>query len=242
MSGHSKWNNIKRTKGKADAAKAASFTKIGRELAVAVKVGGADPDSNSRLRDVIAKAKAANIPNDNIQRSIKKASGEIGSINYETVIYEGYGPAGSAVIVETLTDNRNRTVSDVRHLFDKYGGSLGTTGCVAFMFDTKGVLIAEKRQNDDDDTVMMLALDAGADDFSPSGDVYEILTAQGDLEKVRDALTKGGLNILSGGVERIASNFINLTPEDAARYETLIEKLEELDDVQNVYSNVDGNE
>ncbi|GHU98148.1 putative transcriptional regulatory protein [Clostridia bacterium] len=242
MSGHSKWNNIKRTKGKADAAKAASFTKIGRELAVAVKIGGADSDSNSRLRDVIAKAKAANIPNDNIQRSIKKASGELGTINYETVVYEGYGPAGSAVIVETLTDNRNRTVSDVRHLFDKYGGSLGTTGCVAFMFDTKGVLILEKRKDDDDDNVMMLALDAGADDFSPAGDVYEILTAPNDLEQVREALQKGGMNILSGGVERIAQNFINLTPEDTARYETLIEKLEELDDVQNVYSNVNSDE
>ncbi|MDR1092708.1 MAG: YebC/PmpR family DNA-binding transcriptional regulator [Clostridiales bacterium] len=242
MSGHSKWNNIKRTKGKADALKAASFTKIGRELAVAVKVGGADPSSNSRLRDVIAKAKAANIPNDNIQRSIKKASGELGAINYETVVYEGYGPAGSAVLVETLTDNRNRTVSDVRHLFDKYGGSLGTTGCVSFMFDTKGVLIAEKRKSDDDDGVMMLAIDAGAEDFSPEGDVYEILTAPSDLEKVREALAAGGMNILSGGAERIAQNFIDLSPEDAARYETLIEKLEELDDVQNVYSNVNENE
>jgi len=241
MSGHSKWNNIKRTKGKADAAKAASFTKIGRELAVAVKMGGPDPASNSRLRDAVAKARAANIPNDNISRSIKKASGELGAINYENVVYEGYGPGGSAVIVETLTDNRNRTVSDVRHLFDKYGGGLGTTGCVAFMFDTKGVLIIEKRAGDDDDDVMMAAIEAGAEDFSPSGDVYELLTLPGELEKVREALAKDGRNILSGGIERIAQNFVNLSPDEFARYETFIEKLEELDDVQNVYSNVDSN-
>jgi len=242
MSGHSKWNNIKRTKGKADAAKAASFTKIGRELAVAVKAGGPDPNSNAHLRDVIDKAKAANIPNDNIQRSIKKASGELGAINYETAVYEGRGPGGSAVIVETLTDNKNRTVSDVRHLFDKHGGSLGTTGSLAFMFDAKGVVIVEKRAGDDDDTVMMQALDAGAEDFSVAGDVYEILTAPADLDKVRAELKKQGMNILSGGVERLAKTYINLSPEELVKYENFVEKLEELDDVQNVYSNVDTGE
>ena len=239
MSGHSKWNNIKRTKGKADAAKAASFTKIGRELAVAVKAGGPDPDSNAKLRDIIAKAKAANIPNDNIFRSIKKSAGELSSINYEAVVYEGYGPGGSAVIVETLTDNKNRTVGEIRHLFDKYGGSMGTSGCVSFMFETKGVLILEKTAKSDDDEIMMTALDAGAADIVTAGDVYEIYTDGGSLFTVRESLEKQGFKFLSGEVEKIPSNYVTLDADTLDRFNTMIEKLEELDDVQNVFYNVE---
>ena len=239
MSGHSKWNNIKRTKGKADAAKAASFTKIGRELAVAVKMGGPDPDSNSRLRDIIAKAKAANIPNDNISRSIKKAAGELSAINYEAIVYEGYGPGGSAVIVDTLTDNKNRTVGDIRHIFDKYGGSMGTTGCVSFMFETKGVLILEKTAKMDDDEIMMTALDAGAADIAVSGDVYEIYTDSGSLSAVREKLEAQGFAFLSGDVERIPSNYVSLDADTLERFNNMVEKFEELDDVQNVFYNVE---
>jgi YebC/PmpR family DNA-binding regulatory protein len=238
MSGHSRWSNIKRTKGKADAVKAASFTKIGRELAVAVKQGGADPVSNSRLRDVMAKAKAANIPNDNIMRSIKKAAGEGGSINYESVVYEGYGPGGSAVIVEALTDNRNRTASDVRHLFDKCGGSLGTAGCVSFMFGTKGVISFERRPGDVDDDVMMTAIDAGAEDFAAEEEGFEVITAPADFERVREGLTRAGFTFLSAAIERVPAEYITLSDADAERFEGFIERLEELDDVQNVYSNV----
>jgi len=239
MAGHSKWNNIKRTKGKADAVKAASFTKIGRELAVAVKAGGPDPASNAKLRDVIAKAKAANIPNDNISRSIKKAAGELSSINYESVVYEGYGAGGSAVIIETLTDNKNRTVGEIRHLLDKYGGGLGTTGCVSFMFETKGVLILEKTAKSDDDGVMMVALDAGAADIVAGGEVYEIYTDSASLTAVREKLEAGGWAFLSGGVERIPSNYVVLEGEALDRFNTMIDKLEELDDVQNVFYNVE---
>ncbi len=239
MSGHSKWNNIKRTKGKADAAKAASFTKIGRELAVAVKLGGSDPASNAKLRDLISKAKAANIPNDNIFRSIKKAAGELSSINYETIVYEGYGPGGSAVIVECLTDNKNRTVGDVRHIFDKYGGGMGTTGCVSFMFETKGVLILEKTEKSDDDEIMMHALESGAADIIVSGDVYEIYTDSGSLSAVRENLEKRGFTFLSGEVERIPQNYVTLDEETTARFNNMVEKLDELDDVQNVFSNVE---
>ncbi|WP_305117057.1 YebC/PmpR family DNA-binding transcriptional regulator, partial [Acutalibacter muris] len=181
MSGHSKWNNIKRKKEKADGAKAKVFTKIGRELAVAVKEGGSgDPAANSRLRDCIAKAKAANVPNDNIDRIIKRAMGDGNADNYENITYEGYGPSGVAVIVETLTDNRNRTAADVRHAFDKYGGNLGTTGCVSFMFKEKGVIVVE-REGLDEDTVMADALEAGASDFAADEDVFEISTEPADF-------------------------------------------------------------
>ena len=197
MSGHSKWNNIKRKKEKADGAKAKIFTKIGRELAVAVKEGGsADPAANSRLRDAIAKAKAANVPNDNIDRIIKKAAGEGNNDNFENVTYEGYGPSGVAVIVEALTDNRNRTAADVRHAFDKFGGNLGTTGCVSFMFNKKGV-IAIEREGLDEDTVMSDALEAGAADFAADEDVFEITTEPNDLDAVRTAL-EGKYTLMSG--------------------------------------------
>ena len=233
MSGHSKWHNIQQKKGKSDAARANVFTKIGREIAVAVKQGGPDPNSNSKLRDAIAKAKSNNMPNDNIARSIKKASGELGSINYEEMTYEGYGVGGTAFIVEALTDNKNRTAGDVRHLFDKFGGSMGTTGCVSFMFSKKGVITVSKSDISEDD-LMMAALDAGAEDIV---EVFEVLTAPSDLGSVRDALEQGGVKILSAEVDMNPEN--EVTP-DEQQQETLlkmIDKMEELDDVQNIYHN-----
>lgn len=239
MSGHSKWNNIKHKKEKSDAAKGKIFTKIGREIAVAVKAGGADPNSNSELRNIIAKAKANNIPNDNIARSIKKASGEMGNINYEALTYEGYGPSGTALIVETLTDNKNRTVGDVRHCFDKMGGNVGASGCVSYMFETKGVLLIERTSEADDEELMMIALDAGADDFNADEDVYEILTQPADLGAVRETFEQLGKTIVSSEVDRIPANKVALDAEQAVSFNKLIDMLEELDDVQNVFHNAD---
>ena len=235
MSGHSKWANIKNKKGKADAARGSIFTKIGREIAVAVKAGGPDPNSNSRLRDVIAKAKQNNMPNDNIQRSIKKASGELGAVNYEEMTYEGYGAAGVAVIVETLTDNRNRTAGEVRHLFDKYGGALGQTGCVSFMFKKKGIIITERQLEEDD--MMMLALDAGAEDINSDEEgVYEITTAPNDMYAVADKFREAGVVVLSADIDMIPDSEVD-PGEHVATVEKLISFLEENDDVQNVYHN-----
>ena len=234
MSGHSKWANIKIKKVKTDAARGSIFTKIGREIAVAVKAGGPDPANNSKLRDVIAKAKQNNMPNDTINRSIKKASGEQDGVNYESITYEGYGAGGVAVIVETLTDNRNRTAGDVRHLFDKYGGSLGQTGCVSYMFNKKGVIIADKSMDEDD--LMMTALDAGAEDVQADEDVYEIYTAPADLYTVSDKLKEAGVNVLSADIDMIADNEID-PGAHLQSIEKLIDMLEELDDVQNVYHN-----
>lgn len=234
MSGHSKWANIKIKKGKTDAQRGSVFTKIGREIAVAVKAGGPDPNSNSKLRDVIAKAKQNNMPNDNINRSIKKASGELGGVNYESITYEGYGAGGVAMIVETLTDNRNRTAGDVRHLFDKYGGSLGQTGCVSYMFNKRGVIIADKTM--DEDELMMVALDAGAEDIVADDDVFEIYTASNDLYTVSDKLKAAGVNVLSADVDMIADNEID-PGTHLQSVQKLIDMLEELDDVQNVYHN-----
>ena len=234
MSGHSKWANIKIKKGKTDAARGSIFTKIGREIAVAVKAGGPDPANNSKLRDVIAKAKQNNMPNDTINRSIKKASGEQDGVNYESITYEGYGAGGVAVIVETLTDNRNRTAGDVRHLFDKYGGSLGQTGCVSYMFNKKGVIIADKSMDEDD--LMMTALDAGAEDVQADEDVYEIYTAPANLYTVSDKLKEAGVNVLSADIDMIADNEIDPGAHTQS-IEKLIDMLEELDDVQNVYHN-----
>lgn len=237
MSGHSKWHNIQQKKGKSDAARANVFTKIGREIAVAVKQGGADPNSNSKLRDAIAKAKANNMPNDNISRSIKKASGELGSINYEEMTYEGYGVGGTAFIVQALTDNKNRTAGDVRHLFDKYGGSLGATGCVSFMFKRKGVIAVAKSDISEDD-LMMYALEAGAEDINSDDDeVYEVLTAPTDFGAVRDELEKNGVKILSAEIDMIPENEANPDPQQQETLLKMIDKLEELDDVQNVYHN-----
>ena len=239
MSGHSKWSTIKRAKGKTDAARSAMFTKIGREIAVAVKAGGADPNNNSSLRAIIAKAKAANMPNDNITRSIKKASGELGSINYESIVYEGYGLNGVAVIVETLTDNKNRTGGDVRHTFDKFGGSLGTNGCVSYMFESKGIIVIAKTDKTDDDEMMMVALDAGADDFNVEDDVYEIITAPESFDSVRDNLEKQGYAFEKSEVTRIPNMTVSLEGEAIVKFTKMLDMFEENDDVQNVYHNAE---
>ncbi|MBO5008148.1 MAG: YebC/PmpR family DNA-binding transcriptional regulator [Clostridia bacterium] len=238
MSGHSKWNNIKHKKEKSDAQKAKIFTKMGREIAVAAKAGGADPEVNGRLKDAIAKARSFNMPNDNIQRVIKKAAGDMNTDNYEDIVYEGYGVGGVAVIVETLTDNRNRTAGDLRHYFDKFGGNLGTNGSVSWMFDEKGMIIVAKSGDVDEDTLMMDALDSGADDFNGEGDFYEISTAPADFRAVRDALEEKGYKLESAGVEKIPQTTVKLTDEhDILMMEKLIENLEDNDDVQEIYHN-----
>ena len=237
MSGHSKWHNIQAKKGKSDAARSNIFTKIGREIAVAVKAGGSDPAANSKLKDVIAKAKANNVPNDNIDRIIKKAAGEGNADNYEDVVYEGYGPSGIAVIVEALTDNRNRTAADVRHAFDKFGGNMGTSGCVSFMFSRQGVIIIEK-EDIDEDKLMEDALEAGASEFLSDGDVFEIRTEPNDMGLVRDDLEAKGYKFLSAEVEYIPSTYTKLTdPDDIQNMGRLLEMFDESDDIQEVYHN-----
>ena len=238
MSGHSKWANIKRTKGKADAARGQVFTKIGREIVVAVKQGGPDPASNSKLRDVIAKARQNNMPNDNIQRSIKKASGELSNVNYEEVVYEGYGIGGSAVIVRTLTDNKNRTAGDVRHAFDKLGGSLGSTGCVSYMFDNKGILILQKTPTMVEDEIIEMCLEAEADDVVDDEDVYQIETTPANFTTVKENLEAKGLTFLSAEVTKIPQNYVDLQPAQQETFIKMIDMLEALDDVQDVYHNV----
>ena len=240
MSGHSKWHNIQAKKGKADAQRGAVFTKIGREIAIAVSEGGANPESNGKLRDVIAKAKANNMPNDNIQRSIKKASGELSNVVYEEITYEGYAPGGVAVIVDTISDNRNRTASDIRHCFAKYGGNMGTTGSVGFMFDTRGVLVVERTPGMDEDDLMMMALDAGAEDVRPDEDVVEILTDPNEFGKVREALEQQGLTFLSAEVQKLPQNTVAVTdPDTVEKIRKMLDLLEESDDVQNVYHNAE---
>lgn len=238
MSGHSKWANIKRKKEKTDSKRGKVFTKLGREIAVIVRQGGPDPNANSKLKDVIAKAKAANMPNDNIERSIKKAAGEMGGADYEEIIYEGYGPGGVAVIVEAMTDNRNRTAGDVRHFFDKFGGNLGTNGCVSFMFDRKGVILIDKTEKTDEDALMMEALEAGAEDMSTEDDYFEVMTSPDDFSKVREALEQKGYDFLEADIERVPTTMTKLTdPKQIEFMDRLIESLEDLDDVQNVYHN-----
>lgn len=238
MSGHSKWSTIKRKKEKTDNARAKVFTKIGRELAVAVKQGGPDPASNSKLKDVIAKAKAANIPNDNIERAIKKAAGDSDGSNYEEIIYEGYGPSGVAIIVEALTDNRNRTAGDVRHFFDKYGGNMGQSGCVSFLFSRAGVISIEK-EDVDEEKLMEAAIEAGAEDFlTDDEEVFEVRTAPNDLGMVRDALEEAGYSFVSAEVEYIPSTTVKLTSEDDLKnISTMLECFEDNDDVQAVWHN-----
>lgn len=240
MSGHSKWNNIKRKKEKTDGQKAKIFTKIGREIAVAVKEGGsADPNANSKLKDAIAKAKANNVPNDNIDRIIKKAAGDGNADNYEALQYEGYGPNGIAVIVETLTDNRNRTAGDLRHYFDKYGGNMGQTGCVSFMFNKKGILAIEA-EGLDEDKVMEDALEAGASDFNADVDVFEITTEPEDFSGVRDDLEAKGYTFVSAEVEMVPDVYTTIEdPEQLIKMEKLLDALEDNDDVQNVWHNWD---
>lgn len=237
MSGHSKWSTIKRKKEKTDNQRAKVFTKIGREISVAVKVGGPDPNSNSKLKDIIAKAKANNVPNDNIDRIIKKAAGEGGSDSYEEIVYEGYGPSGVAVIVETLTDNRNRTAADVRHYFDKYGGNMGQTGCVSFMFNRQGVIAIEK-EGLDEEKVMEDSLEAGAVDFLTDGDVFEIRTEPNDLGGVRDDLEAKGYTFVSAEVEYIPTTYTKLTNEDdITNMNKMLEMMEDNDDIQDVWHN-----
>ncbi len=241
MSGHSKFANIKHKKEKNDAAKGKIFTIIGREIAVAVKEGGADPANNSKLRDVIAKAKANNMPNDTIERGIKKAAGDANSVNYVSITYEGYGPSGTAIIVNALTDNKNRTASNVRNAFTKGGGNVGTTGCVSFMFDEKGQIIIDKEECDmDADDLMMIALDAGAEDFADEEDSYEIITTPDDFTAVREALEKEGITMASAEVTMIPQNYVELTSEDdIKKMNRILDLLDEDDDVQSVYHNWD---
>ena len=237
MSVHSKWNNIKKKKEKTDAAKAKIFTKIGREISVIVKAGGANPAENSKLKDAIAKAKAANVPNENIERIIKKAAGDTSANNYEELIYEGYGPSGVAVVVETLTDNRNRTAGEMRHYFDKCGGNLGQSGSVMFMFDLMGQIIIEA-EGKDEDTVMEDALEAGAEDFNFDGDVFEITTEPNDLGTVRDALEEKGYTFETAEVAYIPQTMSSIDdPEAIKQMEKLIDMLEENDDVQEIWHN-----
>lgn len=238
MSGHSKFSNIKHRKEKSDSQRAKIFTKIGRELAVVVKTGGPDVASNYKLRDVIAKARACNMPNDNINRCIAKAAGEGNADNYEEIVYEGYGPNGVAVIVEALTDNRNRTAADMRHYFDKFGGNLGATGCVSWMFDKKGVIIVETESGADEEQLMLAALDAGAEDFTAEEDYYEILTAPEEFGTVNEALTGKGYTMSSAEITMLPQTYTKLTDEEhVKKMNKLLELLEDNDDVQNVYHN-----
>ncbi|MBN2558219.1 MAG: YebC/PmpR family DNA-binding transcriptional regulator [Clostridia bacterium] len=239
MSGHSKWANIKHRKEQSDAKRGKIFTKIGREIYVAVRSGGPDPEANSKLKDVIAKAKASNMPNDNIARSIKKASGAAAGENYDEIVYEGYGPAGAAVIVETMTDNKNRTAADVRHIFDKYGGNMGTTGCVSYMFDRKGIIIIEKSKEIDEDGLMLKALEAGADDVAVEEEYFEVSTSVGDFSKVREELEKEGYVFVEAQLRMVPQTMIELDEKQKASMEKLIDMLEDNDDVQNIYHNWD---
>ncbi len=237
MSGHSKWKNIMHKKEKTDAQRAKVFTKIGKEMAVAIREGGADPVSNSKLRDLIQKAKANNVPNDNIDRIIKKFSGD-NAVNYEEMVYEGYGPCGVAVIVEAMTDNRNRTASEVRHAFDKFGGNLGQSGCVSYLFEDKGVIVIEKDAKSDEDKLMETALEAGAEDFLTEDDCYEIYTETADVYAIKDALEAAGYTVLSAEEDKVPSNYITLEGEDDIKHmQLLLDALEDNDDVSDVYHN-----
>ncbi len=239
MSGHSKWHNIQNKKGKADAKRGKIFTKIGRELMIAVKNGGPDPDNNPKLRDAIAKAKAANMPNDTVQRSIKKASGELSAVDYERIVYEGYGPSGVAVIVDTLTDNKNRSAGNVRSAFTKGGGNMGTTGCVGFMFQEKGEIVIEKGDLDEEE-LMMMALDAGAEDFnSDEEEVFIITTAPEDFGTVRETLEAEGVEFLEAAVKMIPDTYTEIDEEAAKKFQKMLDLLEDDDDVQEVYHNAE---
>jgi len=239
MSGHSKWHNIQAKKGKADAKRGKIFTKIGKEIAIASKNGGSNLDTNSKLRDVVAKAKANNMPQDTITRAIKKGAGEMDGVNYEEVVYEGYGPSGTALIVNALTDNKNRTAGNVRHAFDKFGGNMGSTGCVSFMFQRKGQIIIERNEDMDEDEIMMMALDSGAEDFEAADEVFEISTTPDELGTVREALEKEGFEFLSAEITMIPDNTVAIDMATAERFQKLIDRLEDDDDVQDVYHNAE---
>ena len=236
MSGHSKWHNIQAKKGKTDAARGKIFTKIGRELAVCVKAGGPDPNVNSKLKDIIQKAKDNNMPNDNIEKTIKKASGELGGVNYEAQTYEGYGVGVSAVIVECLTDNKNRTAGDVRHAFDKHGGALGSLGCVSYLFKRKGVVLVVDTK--DVETLMLDAIEAGAVDVAEDEDSVEIITEPNKHNEMRDTLASKGYNVVSADTELVPDMYVDLNGEQLPKFQRMIDALEDLDDVQEVYHNV----
>ncbi|NLJ41217.1 MAG: YebC/PmpR family DNA-binding transcriptional regulator [Clostridiales bacterium] len=238
MAGHSKWANIKNKKGKTDAERGKLFTKVGRQIAVAVKEGGSDPETNPRLRDAIANAKAVNMPNDNIDRSIKRASGELGNVIYEEITYEGYGPNGVAVIVQALTDNRNRTAGEMRYNFDRSGGSLGSSGCVSWMFDRKGIVLIENNGDINEDDLMMEALEMGADDIDLTDGVFEIQADPTNLAQIRDGLERNGYVVASSEVVMIPQNYVALDGEQLEQAKTLFERLEDHDDVQEIYHNL----
>lgn len=238
MAGHSKWANIRHRKERADARRGKIFSKIGREIAIAVKLGGPDPGANPRLRDAIAKAKANNMPNDSITRSIRRAAGDLDGQNYEEVVYEGYGPEGVAIIVEAMTDNRNRTAGDVRHIFDKYGGNLGASGCVSFLFNRKGVIIIEKTAEVDEEEIMLEAIDAGAEDVEVADEYIEILTDPSDFSQISEKL--GKYKFESAGIEMVPASYVQVQDlKNAENLETLIDMLEDNDDIQNVWHNWD---
>lgn len=240
MSGHSKWHNIQAKKGKADAARGKVFTKLGRELLMAVKQGGPDPVGNSKLKDVISKCKANNMPNDTINNAIKKAAGAGNSENYEEITYEGYGPNGVAIIVNASTDNKNRTAADVRHVFDKFGGNLGTSGCVSYMFEKKGVIVVEKAECKLGEVdLMMLALENGAENMEVEDEVYEITSAPEEFSKLSQALEENGISFLEADVKMVPNNYISLDENGVRKMELILEKLDELDDVIDVYHNWD---
>ncbi|MBQ2864622.1 MAG: YebC/PmpR family DNA-binding transcriptional regulator [Clostridia bacterium] len=239
MSGHNKFSKIKNIKAKNDAATGKVFTKIGREIAVAVKEGGPDPNSNAKLKNLIAKARANNMPNDNINRSIKRASGELGSVNYEPITYEGYGPAGSALIVEALTDNKNRTASDVRHLFDKFGGSLGSTNCVSYLFSRKGIIVVPRGAGLTDDDIMMHALEAGADDAVAYDTYTEVITSPENFDAVKDYFESNNIPTDGAELDLIPASYLTLPEDKIGSFLKLVDALEDNDDVQEVYHNVE---
>lgn len=237
MAGHSKWANIKHKKAKMDTQKGKIYTRFSKLIIVAVREGGPDPNTNSRLRDAIEKAKQANMPNDNIERAIKRGSGELGGGNIEEIIYEGYGPGGVAIMVDATTDNRNRTAGEMRHLFDKYGGNLGESGCVAWMFEKKGLILIEKKDDIDVDNIMMLAIDSGADDVEESEDAIEITTTVENFEPVKNSLKNNGIQFFSAEISYIPNSTVSVAEAESEKVEKLLEALEEHDDVQNVYTN-----
>ncbi len=239
MSGHSKWHNIQAKKSKVDAKRGKIFTKIGKELMVAAKTGGSNPETNNKLRDVIAKAKAANMPQDTITRAIKKAAGELEGVTYEEITYEGYGPNGVAVIVETLTDNKNRTAGNVRYAFSKHGGNMGSSGCVGFMFQKKGEIIIEKTDSIDEDELMMMALDAGAEDFSSEEEVFVVTTTSEDFGTVRENLESNGIEFLEAEVKLVADTTTALDMETSVKFQKMLDALEDDDDVQDVWHNAE---
>ncbi|MCL2322994.1 MAG: YebC/PmpR family DNA-binding transcriptional regulator [Oscillospiraceae bacterium] len=239
MSGHSKWHNIQARKSKVDAKRGKIFTKIGKELAIASKTGGSNPDTNGKLKDIIAKAKSNNMSMDTINRAIKKGAGEMEGASYEEFTYEGYGPGGCAMLVTTLTDNKNRTAGNVRHTFDRNGGNLGAAGCVSWMFHRKGQMIIEKNDEHDEDELMMMALDAGAEDFNSEEGIYDIITAPEDFTKVLEELEKGGLSFLTAEMTMIPENYVALNERDSEKLQKLVDKLEDDDDIQDVYHNAE---